>query len=157
MRIAAISLARSPVNWATDERCISVRCTDTSCSSRALARRRTVETQTVARCCARRSESFYVRRPCEWLLICVFSIYLTVNENATWTKINRYALGIPTTRAATLVASASTVARDRKYNGNVQHEPCAVVLRVAPTFLRFGSFQVHSYLAHTAFICRRNE
>lgn len=54
-----------------------------------------------------------------------------------------HALGVPTTRAGTLVVSrGTTVERDRNYNGNVIVEPCAVVLRLAPTFLRFGSFQI---------------
>lgn len=52
------------------------------------------------------------------------------------------ALGIPTTRAAALVLSASTVVRDPQYDGNALAERCAVVTRVAPTFLRFGSFEV---------------
>ena len=51
-----------------------------------------------------------------------------------------WALGIPTTRAASLVVSDTTVQRDQFYNGNAIDEKCAVVLRVAPTFIRFGSF-----------------
>jgi len=51
-------------------------------------------------------------------------------------------LGIPTTRALSCVVSSDTVARDIKYDGNVKQEPCAVVLRVAPSFIRFGSFQL---------------
>ncbi|XP_023443062.2 protein adenylyltransferase SelO, mitochondrial [Dasypus novemcinctus] len=51
-------------------------------------------------------------------------------------------LGIPTTRAAACVTSESTVVRDMFYDGNPKHERCAVVLRVAPTFLRFGSFEI---------------
>jgi len=52
-------------------------------------------------------------------------------------------LGIPTTRAASLVVSDKTqVVRDKLYNGNAKMEKCAVVLRVAPTFLRFGSFEI---------------
>ncbi|XP_077025355.1 protein adenylyltransferase SelO, mitochondrial [Tamandua tetradactyla] len=51
-------------------------------------------------------------------------------------------LGIPTTRAAACVTSASTVVRDMFYDGNPKHEQCTVVLRVAPTFLRFGSFEI---------------
>ena len=51
-------------------------------------------------------------------------------------------LGIPTTRALSCVVSSDTVARDLKYDGNVKQEPCAVVLRVAPSFVRFGSFQL---------------
>lgn len=45
-------------------------------------------------------------------------------------------LGIPTTRAGACVTSQSTVVRDVFYDGNPKQEPCAVVLRVAPTFLR---------------------
>lgn len=53
-----------------------------------------------------------------------------------------WALGIPTTRAASLVVSDTTVQRDQFYNGNEIDEKCAVVLRVAPTFIRFGSFEI---------------
>lgn len=53
-----------------------------------------------------------------------------------------YSLGIPTTRALSLVSSDSTVQRDPFFNGNVRLENCAVVTRLAPTFLRFGSFEI---------------
>lgn len=53
-----------------------------------------------------------------------------------------WALGVPTTRAASLIASETTVKRDKLYTGNVIDERCAVVLRVAPTFFRFGSFEI---------------
>mmetsp|Transcript_37803 Transcript_37803/g.57873 ORF Transcript_37803/g.57873 Transcript_37803/m.57873 type:complete len:109 (-) Transcript_37803:1139-1465(-) len=53
-----------------------------------------------------------------------------------------YALGIPTSRAASLVVSDTTVARDKLYTGDVRQEKCAVVLRAAPSFIRFGSFEV---------------
>ena len=54
-----------------------------------------------------------------------------------------HALGIPTTRAAALAASSSTlVARDIHYNGDVIHEKASVLMRLAPSFLRFGSFEI---------------
>nr|DBA31267.1 TPA: hypothetical protein GDO54_007143 [Pyxicephalus adspersus] len=53
-----------------------------------------------------------------------------------------YHLGIPTTRAASCVTSDSTVIRDVFYDGNPKKERCTVVLRIAPTFLRFGSFEI---------------
>jgi uncharacterized protein YdiU (UPF0061 family) len=53
-----------------------------------------------------------------------------------------YFLGVPTTRALSCVVSSDTVARDIKYNGNVRQENCAVVIRLSPTFIRFGSFQL---------------
>ncbi|MDB5235627.1 MAG: hypothetical protein JWR44_2620 [Hymenobacter sp.] len=53
-----------------------------------------------------------------------------------------YALGVPTTRALSLVATGAAVVRDMFYNGNPQEEPGAVVARVAPTFIRFGNFQI---------------
>jgi len=53
------------------------------------------------------------------------------------------ALDVPTTRAASLIVSDVTkVKRDPLYTGNVLWEKCAVVLRVAPTFMRFGSFEI---------------
>ncbi|KAM4675545.1 protein adenylyltransferase SelO, mitochondrial [Discoglossus pictus] len=51
-------------------------------------------------------------------------------------------LGIQTTRAGSCVTSDSTVVRDVYYDGNPKHEKCTVVLRIAPTFLRFGSFEI---------------
>ena len=51
-------------------------------------------------------------------------------------------LHIPTTRAATLVTSTSTVQRDPFYDGGVLDEKCTVVSRVASNFFRFGSFEI---------------
>uniref|UniRef100_A0A3Q1BFE9 Selenoprotein O n=1 Tax=Amphiprion ocellaris TaxID=80972 RepID=A0A3Q1BFE9_AMPOC len=51
-------------------------------------------------------------------------------------------LGVPTTRAGSVVTSDSRVIRDVYYSGNPRHERCSVVLRIAPTFLRFGSFEI---------------
>mmetsp|Transcript_27404 Transcript_27404/g.26199 ORF Transcript_27404/g.26199 Transcript_27404/m.26199 type:complete len:691 (+) Transcript_27404:27-2099(+) len=54
-------------------------------------------------------------------------------------------LHVPTTRAATLVTSKSTVQRDPFYDGNVLDEKCTVVSRTAPNFFRFGSFEIFKY------------
>ncbi|MCB2408849.1 protein adenylyltransferase SelO [Hymenobacter lucidus] len=51
-------------------------------------------------------------------------------------------LGVPTTRALSLVRTGDEVVRDMFYNGNPQAEPGAIVARVAPTFVRFGNFQM---------------
>ena len=51
-------------------------------------------------------------------------------------------LGVPTTRALSLVATGDVVVRDMFYNGNQRPEPGAIVARVAPTFIRFGNFQM---------------
>ena len=51
-------------------------------------------------------------------------------------------LGVPTTRALSLTATGATVVRDMFYDGNPQAEPGAVVCRVAPSFIRFGNFQI---------------
>lgn len=54
-----------------------------------------------------------------------------------------HALGIPTTRAGSVVVShESKVVRDMFYSGDAKEEPCAVVLRVAKTFIRFGTFEI---------------
>uniref|UniRef100_A0A8C4I006 Selenoprotein O n=1 Tax=Dicentrarchus labrax TaxID=13489 RepID=A0A8C4I006_DICLA len=53
-----------------------------------------------------------------------------------------YFLGVPTTRAGSVVTSDSRVIRDVYYSGHPRHERCSVVLRIAPTFLRFGSFEI---------------
>ncbi|QEY18693.1 YdiU family protein [Cellvibrio sp. KY-GH-1] len=53
-------------------------------------------------------------------------------------------LGVPTTRALSLVGTGELVRRDMFYDGNPQMEPGAVVCRVAPTFTRFGNFEIFS-------------
>lgn len=51
-------------------------------------------------------------------------------------------LGVPTTRALSLVATGEQVMRDMFYNGNARFEPGAVVCRLAPSFTRFGNFEL---------------
>jgi len=51
-------------------------------------------------------------------------------------------LGVPTTRALCLIATGESVVRDMFYDGHPKKEPGAVVCRVAPSFLRFGSYQL---------------
>lgn len=53
-----------------------------------------------------------------------------------------FALGVPTTRAGSVVTSDSRVMRDIFYDGNPRMERCSVVLRIAPSFIRFGSFEI---------------
>lgn len=53
-------------------------------------------------------------------------------------------LGIPTTRALSLVGTGEGVLRDMFYDGNSAMEPGAIVTRVAPSFIRFGHFQIHT-------------
>ncbi|TNF25318.1 MAG: YdiU family protein [Deltaproteobacteria bacterium] len=54
-----------------------------------------------------------------------------------------YWLGVPTTRALSLVTTGETVVRDMFYDGNPEEEPGAICTRVAPSFLRFGHYQIH--------------
>ena len=51
-------------------------------------------------------------------------------------------LGVPTTRALSLVATGETVVRDMFYDGHPEAEPGAIVCRVAPSFVRFGNFEI---------------
>jgi uncharacterized protein YdiU (UPF0061 family) len=51
-------------------------------------------------------------------------------------------LGIPTTRALSLVLTGEAVTRDLLYDGHPGDEPGAIVGRVAPSFLRFGSYEL---------------
>jgi uncharacterized protein YdiU (UPF0061 family) len=51
-------------------------------------------------------------------------------------------LGVPTTRALSLVSTGEQVMRDMFYNGNPAFEPGAIVMRVSPSFLRFGNFEM---------------
>ena len=53
-------------------------------------------------------------------------------------------LGVPTTRALSLVTTGEWVRRDMFYDGNPQLEPGAIVCRVAPSFTRFGNFEIFS-------------
>ncbi len=53
-------------------------------------------------------------------------------------------LGVPTTRALSLVGTGDRVLRDMFYDGRPQLEPGAVVCRVAPNFTRFGNFEIFS-------------
>ncbi len=51
-------------------------------------------------------------------------------------------LGVPTTRALSLALSGDQVLRDVMYNGNPEYEKGAIVCRVAPSFLRFGNYEI---------------
>ena len=53
-----------------------------------------------------------------------------------------YHLGVPTSRSLSLMLTGDQVLRDMLYNGNTAYEKGAVVCRVAPSFIRFGSFQI---------------
>lgn len=51
-------------------------------------------------------------------------------------------LGVPTTRALSLVQTGDTVVRDMFYDGHPKAEAGAVVCRVSPSFVRFGHFEL---------------
>jgi serine/tyrosine/threonine adenylyltransferase len=51
-------------------------------------------------------------------------------------------LGVPTTRALSLVTTGDLVRRDMFYDGNPEMEQGAIVCRVAPSFTRFGHFEI---------------
>lgn len=51
-------------------------------------------------------------------------------------------LGVPTTRALSLIATGEEILRDMFYDGNPRYEPGAIVCRVAPSFIRFGNFEI---------------
>lgn len=53
-------------------------------------------------------------------------------------------LGIPTTRALSLALSGDEVLRDILYDGHPDYEKGAIVCRVSPSFLRFGSYEIHA-------------
>jgi len=53
-----------------------------------------------------------------------------------------YHLGVPTTRSLSLSLTGDQVMRDMMYDGNSAYEKGAVVCRVAPSFLRFGNYQI---------------
>lgn len=51
-------------------------------------------------------------------------------------------LGVPTTRALSLITTGDDVVRDMFYNGDAKPEPGAIVCRVSPSFIRFGNFEL---------------
>ncbi len=51
-------------------------------------------------------------------------------------------LGVPTTRALSLVTTGEDVIRDMFYDGRLEAEPGAIVCRVAPSFIRLGNFEL---------------
>ena len=55
-----------------------------------------------------------------------------------------HALGVPTTRALSLLGTGEGVVRDMFYDGRPESEPGAIVCRVAPSFVRFGNFEIHA-------------
>ncbi|HEX4986523.1 MAG TPA: YdiU family protein [Burkholderiales bacterium] len=61
-------------------------------------------------------------------------------------------LGVPTTRALSLVATGEEVIRDMFYDGHPRAEPGAIVCRVAPSFIRFGNFELPSSREDTALL-----
>lgn len=61
-------------------------------------------------------------------------------------------LGVPTTRALCLVGSGEAVVRDMFYDGHPRPEPGALVCRVAPSFVRFGSFELPASRGDTALL-----
>ncbi len=53
-----------------------------------------------------------------------------------------YYLRVPTTRSLALMLSGDEVLRDVLYNGNPDYEKGVIVTRAAPSFIRFGNFQI---------------
>ncbi len=51
-------------------------------------------------------------------------------------------LGVPTTRALCLVGTGDEVVRDMFYDGRARAEAGAIVTRLAPSFVRFGNFEL---------------
>ncbi|GAB2544013.1 protein adenylyltransferase SelO [Rhodanobacter koreensis] len=61
-------------------------------------------------------------------------------------------LGVPTTRALSLVDTGEPVVRDMFYDGHARPEPGAIVCRVAPSFIRFGNFELPASRGDTALL-----
>ncbi|TXH34248.1 MAG: YdiU family protein [Rhodospirillaceae bacterium] len=61
-------------------------------------------------------------------------------------------LGVPTTRALCLVATGEEVVRDMFYDGRPRAEQGAIVCRVAPSFIRFGNFELPAARGDTALL-----
>ena len=63
-------------------------------------------------------------------------------------------LGVPTTRALCVVTTGDQVMRDMFYDGNAELEPGAIVCRVAPSFIRFGNFEIFAARGEHALLQR---
>jgi uncharacterized protein YdiU (UPF0061 family) len=61
-------------------------------------------------------------------------------------------LGVPTTRALSLVGTGEPVLRDMFYDGHAAPEPGAIVCRAAPSFIRFGNFELPAARGDTALL-----
>jgi len=61
-------------------------------------------------------------------------------------------LGVPTTRALSLIATGEDVVRDMFYDGHSAAEKGAIVCRVAPSFIRFGNFELPAARGETALL-----
>ena len=61
-------------------------------------------------------------------------------------------LGVPTTRALSLADTGEAVVRDMFYDGHAKAEPGAIVCRVAPSFIRFGNFELPASRGDTALL-----
>jgi uncharacterized protein YdiU (UPF0061 family) len=61
-------------------------------------------------------------------------------------------LGVPTTRALSLIDTGEPVVRDMFYDGHAAPEPGAVVCRVSPSFTRFGNFELPAARGDTALL-----
>jgi uncharacterized protein YdiU (UPF0061 family) len=61
-------------------------------------------------------------------------------------------LGVPTTRALCLVGTGEAVVRDMFYDGHPRAEPGAIVCRAAPSFIRFGNFELPYSRGDTALL-----
>ena len=61
-------------------------------------------------------------------------------------------LGIPTTRALSVITTGEMVERDMFYDGHPKDEPGAVVCRVSPSFLRFGNYEILTARGETALL-----
>ncbi|MDD3814363.1 MAG: YdiU family protein [Desulfocapsaceae bacterium] len=61
-------------------------------------------------------------------------------------------LGIPTSRALSVISSGESVERDMFYDGRPKDEPGAIVCRLAPSFLRFGNYEILSLRGETTLL-----
>lgn len=63
-------------------------------------------------------------------------------------------LGVPTTRALCLLTTGEAVGRDMFYDGHPRDEPGAIVCRMAPSFIRFGHFELPAARGDTVLLRR---
>ncbi|EDO26233.1 predicted protein, partial [Nematostella vectensis] len=77
------------------------------------------------------------------ILLKIEELKLSMRQKAINNKLDAVKTKTPLVQSAgSCVTSDTKVIRDIFYNGNEKSEKATIILRIAPTFIRFGSFEI---------------